>query len=93
MKKAKHSFLFNIIITMFIFFCSFSIIKLLINNNAQLAENERLRAENERIRYENDEFTNKLNTPVDDDYIKRLGNEKLDLRLPEEIIFYNDLIN
>ena len=30
---------------------------------------------------------------VDDDYIIRIAKEKLNLRLPEEIIFYNDLAN
>lgn len=40
-----------------------------------------------------DKIQNDLNTPVDDDYIIRIAKEKLNLRLPEEIIFYNDLAN
>ena len=40
-----------------------------------------------------DKIQNDLNTPVDEDYIIRIAKEKLNLRLPEEIIFYNNLAN
>lgn len=40
-----------------------------------------------------DELQNKLDTPFDAEYIIALAKEKLGYCLPEEIIFYNDLIN
>ena len=40
-----------------------------------------------------DELNSKLNTPFDKEYIIALAKEKLGYCLPEEIIFYNDLIN
>lgn len=40
-----------------------------------------------------DEINSKLNTPFDEEYIIALAKEKLGYCLPEEIIFYNDLIN
>lgn len=33
----------------------------------------------------------RLAEEVDDDYIVRVAREKLDLHLPEEIVFYNDI--
>lgn len=36
---------------------------------------------------------NKLDTPFDKDYVISLAKEKLGYCLPDEIIFYNDLIN
>ena len=32
-----------------------------------------------------------LEAPFDDDYVIRIAREKLNLSLPQEIIFYNDL--
>jgi len=93
MKKAKHSLIFNIIVIMFVFFCVMSIVKLQIEINKQSSQNEAQRAENEHIRYEIDQFNNDLASPKDDDYYEEKAREKLNLRLPEEIIFYNDLIN
>ena len=40
-----------------------------------------------------DRYENELSMPMDDEYIKDLARDKLNLRLPEEIIFYNDLID
>ena len=38
-----------------------------------------------------EELTYALNTPFDHEYIIRFAREKLNYRLPEEIVFYNDL--
>lgn len=93
MKRTKHSFLFSIIVTMFVFFCIMSIVKLQIEVNSQTAENQSLKEENEHIKYEIDQYNNDLETPKDKEYYEEKAREKLNLRLPEEIIFYNDLIN
>ncbi len=47
----------------------------------------------EEIQVDIDELTNKLNTPFDSAYIISLAKEKLGYCMPDEIIFYNDLIN
>ena len=93
MKRTKHSFLFSIIVTMFVFFCIMSIVKLQIEVNSQTAQNQALIEENEHIRYEIDQYNNDLENPKDREYYEEKAREKLNLRLPEEIIFYNDLIN
>ena len=38
-----------------------------------------------------DELQARLDEEFDTDYIMRIAREKLNFRLPEEIIFYNDL--
>jgi len=93
MKRTKHSFLFSIIVSMFVFFCIMSIIKLQIEVNAQNSKNQTLKDEIEHISYEIDQYGNDLETPKDREYYEEKARDKLNLRLPEEIIFYNDLIN
>ena len=36
-------------------------------------------------------YRNRLDQTIDDDYIIKVAREKLDLHLPEEIVFYNDI--
>ena len=93
MKRTKHSFLFTVIVTMFVFFCVMSIVKLQIEINTQTAANRDIQAQNDHLRYEIDQYNNDLSAEKDDEYYEEKAGEKLNLRLPEEIIFYNDLIN
>ncbi len=93
MKRMKHSFLFSIIVVLFVFFCLMTIVKLQIEINNINLQNKTLREENEEIRYQNDELNNDLSLEKNEEYYIKKGREKLNLRLPEEIIFYNDLIN
>ena len=58
-------------------------------------ELERERAELERqiekIEYEIDELEYLIESPIDYDYIVRVAREKLNLHLPDEIVYYNDI--
>ncbi|MBQ8249401.1 MAG: septum formation initiator family protein [Clostridia bacterium] len=58
-------------------------------------EEERAKIEEniEAVQGSIDEINSKLNTPFDEEYIIALAKEKLGYCLPDEIIFYNDLIN
>lgn len=56
-------------------------------------EQTRLLEDIEEIQGDVDELQNKLDTPFDEEYIIALAKEKLGYCLPDEIIFYNDLIN
>lgn len=93
MKRRRHSFLLSIIVVMFVFFCVMTIIKLEIEINKQTDTNEALSEEIENLKYDNDELRNDLEAPKDDEYYEKKAREKLNRRLPEEIIFYNDLQN
>ena len=39
----------------------------------------------------NAELKNKLETPFDDEYVAEIAKKKLNLVMPDEVIFYNDL--
>ena len=91
--KKRTGFIFNVVVALFAFFCILSVIKMQIEINRLKAEEELLIPEIQEIKDENDKYNNILNTPMDQDYYEEKAREKLNLRLPEEIIFYNDLIN
>jgi len=91
--KKRTGFIFNVVVVLFAFFCALSVIKMQIEINRLKAEEELLIPEIQTIKDENDKYNNILNTPMDQDYYEEKAREKLNLRLPEEIIFYNDLIN
>ena len=45
----------------------------------------------EDVEYEIDELEYLVNCPIDYDYIVRVAREKLNLHLPDEIVYYNDI--
>jgi len=76
----------------FIFFCIISIINL--QFNLKELKNERISLE-QRISDSNDiieQLSDQLAQPYDDEYIKRIAKDKLNYRMPDEIIYYNDLL-
>ena len=89
----KFGFLFKTIAVIFVFACVFSIVKMQIEINRLDAEKVEIAEQNEKLRDENDAMQNSLNEPKDDKYYEEKAREKLNLRLPEEVVFYNDLIN
>ncbi|MBQ3528012.1 MAG: cell division protein FtsL [Clostridia bacterium] len=61
--------------------------------NEKRAEIEMKQEENDKLRDEKEALENELAEIGDEDHIVDIAKEKLNLRLPEEIIFYNDLYN
>ncbi len=62
------------------------------------AEADKLRAENDRLRETIAEYNeeimsieNDLSAPIDDDYIIKVARRKLNMRLPEEIVFVTNV--
>ena len=53
-------------------------------------EKEILQKEKEALQTEVEELKYLLDCPVDFDYIVRVAREKLNLHLPDEIVYYND---
>ena len=45
----------------------------------------------EAVEYEIDELEYLIESPIDYDYIVRVAREKLNLHLPDEIVYYNDI--
>lgn len=91
--RRNGSMIFKVVVVLFVFFCALSSIKMIIEINRMNDEKEQLIPEIEAIRDENAKYQDILNTPMDQEYYEEKAREKLNLRLPEEIIFYNDLIN
>ena len=61
--------------------------------NNLTAQKEELNTRIETVNESIEALQNKLNTPFDKDYIIALAKDKLGYCLPDEIIFYNDLVN
>lgn len=93
MKRVSQSFLFKIVVIMFIFFCVLTVVKLQIEINEISYQKEEILLQNEKIQDQIDEINSNLSEPKDQAYYEDMARDKLNLRLPEEIIFYNDLIN
>ena len=93
MKKPRTNFIFAVLIVAFVSFCLLSIIKLNIASNEKYNEKAELESNITALKDEVDGYTYELDIPMDEDYIKEQARDKLNLRLPEEIVFYNDLIN
>ena len=59
--------------------------------NEERTKRDTLKAEVGALEEERDELKNQVDAPMDEEYIIDIAKEKLNLRLPEEIIFYNNL--
>ncbi|MBQ2765584.1 MAG: septum formation initiator family protein [Clostridia bacterium] len=76
----------------FLFFI-ITLVSVQIEYNQLEEERDKLTERIEEVQGSIDEINSKLNTPFDEEYIIALAKEKLGYCLPDEIIFYNDLIN
>ncbi len=70
-----------------------TLVSVQIRHNELTEERDRLNERIEEVQGNIDEIQNKLDTPFDNEYIIALAKEKLGYCLPDEIIFYNDLIS
>ncbi|MBQ2827560.1 MAG: cell division protein FtsL [Clostridia bacterium] len=90
--KKRVNFFVRIAAAVFILFCLVTVVTIQLEYN----ELEEKKAELEREKLDKniniERLQNDLNTPIDEEYIIRVAKDKLNLRLPEEIIFYNDLV-
>lgn len=77
----------------FAVFAVITIVQLQLKYNQYEARRDQLRAEINNLEDKVEELENQANNEVDRQYIIDIAKEKLNLRLPEEIIFYNDLFN
>lgn len=72
-------------------FAVVSIVYLQLTINEERTKRDTLKAEVGALEEERDELKNQIDAPMDEEYIIDIAKEKLNLRLPEEIIFYNNL--
>lgn len=74
-------------------FAVISIVYLQLTINEERTKRDSLKAEVSALEEERDALQNQIDAPMDEEYIIDIAKEKLNLRLPEEIIFYNNLYN
>ena len=72
-------------------FCTVTIIKMQFEFNALKESKSRVEEQIKVYELKIDELQARLEEDFDTEYIMRIAREKLNFRLPEEIIFYNDL--
>ena len=69
-----------------------SIVKLQLEFNSLQVRRDALLAEIQNTGERMEMLQSSLDMPFDDEYIIKIAREKLNLRLPEEIVYYNNLI-
>lgn len=79
-------------IAVFLCACAASVISMQFEYNALKEKRIKLEGDIAEVNARIEELNVWLQRPYDDEYIKQVAREKLNLRLPGEIIFYNDLI-
>lgn len=90
MKSFTSNIFFKVAVLLFAVLCIVSVIRLQLKNNDVKSDAAALEAKIEEEERKVGELKNKLDAPFDEDYVIELAKEKLNLRLPEEIIFYTD---
>lgn len=90
---SKSHFFIRVALLVFAAFCIVTIVKLQFEFNQLKDEKDvliqKIEVKSDRI----GELEARLKMDFNEEYIIRIAKEKLNLRLPEEIIFYNDLNN
>lgn len=76
---------------MFIVFCTVTIVKMQFEFNSLKEDKAEVEEQIKAYELKIDELQARLEEDFDTEYIMRIAREKLNFRLPEEIIFYNDL--
>ncbi len=93
MKQVRMSIPVKLAIFFAFLFMIITLVSVQIEFNQLEEERAKIEERIEDVQGSIDELNSKLNTPFDEEYIIALAKEKLGYCLPEEIIFYNDLIN
>ncbi len=93
MQNWKNSGFFRVLIFTFMIIGVVSIVKLQLEYNSLKMRRDVLAAEIQATSERIEMLQTTLDTPFDDEYIIKIAREKLNLRLPEEIVYYNNLIH
>lgn len=92
-KKTETGLLVRVAIFAFAVFAVITTVQLQLQYNAAKAERDKLQNEVNDLIDQKEELENEYAVIGDADHVVEVAKEKLNLRLPEEIIFYNDLYN
>ena len=92
MHRWKNSGFFRVMIFAMMIVGVVSIVKLQLEYNSLQVRRDALLAEIQNTGERMELLQSSLDMPFDDEYIIKIAREKLNLRLPEEIVYYNNLI-
>ena len=92
MHRFKNSGFLRVIIFAMMIVGVVSIVKLQLEYNSLQVRRDALLAEIQNIGERMEMLQSSLDMPFNDEYIIKIAREKLNLRLPEEIVYYNNLI-
>ena len=90
-KKRETSFIVKVAVFAAAVFAVVMMVRLQVKYNDYKLQREQLKAEVDELQDKADELREIAQSEADRDYIVEIAKEKLNLRLPEEVIFYNDL--
>ena len=92
MHRWKNSGFFRVMIFAMMIVGVVSIVKLQLEYNSLKVRRDALITEIENTGERIEMLQSSLDMPFDDEYIIKIAREKLNLRLPEEFVYYNNLI-
>ena len=92
MHRFKNSGFLRVIIFAMMIVGVVSIVKLQLEYNSLQVRRDALLAEIQNTGERMEMLQSSLDMSFDDEYIIKIAREKLNLRLPEEIVYYNNLI-
>ena len=90
MKKRSNIFV-KAAVLVFVVFCTVTIIRMQFEFNELKENKEQVEEQIKNYQLKIDELQAQLDEQFNTDYIMRVARDKLNYRLPDEIIFYNDL--
>ena len=92
MHRWKNSGFFRTLVIAMMIVGVVSIVKLQLEYNSLKMRQDALILEINNTSERIEDLQSSLDTPFDNAYIIKIAREKLNLRLPEEIVYYNNLI-
>lgn len=93
LETVTENIFFKIAIIMMAVFCVITLFSVNAEKQSLEAQRDALKDEIARCRENILSMENDLSKPYDDEYIIRVAREKLNMHLPEEIVFITDFTN
>jgi len=92
LQKWKNSGFFRVLIFAMMIIGIVSVVRLQLDYNSLKIRRDALAEEIQATAERIEMLETTLDAPFDDEYIIKIAREKLNLRLPEEIVYYNNLV-
>lgn len=93
MQSLRNNVFLKLALSVLAVFCVVMIITLQLQYNNLKQERDAILSQMEATGERIDSIEAALETPFDHEYVIKIAREKLNLRLPEEVVFYNDLVD